>query len=253
MSGRPSFIYSLAPVTASAAASDTFSGYAAQNVMEACEDTSWKPANVTGDKTLTLDLALILPLGAVAILGQYLNGITLEIRGSSDNFVSSDVQLSAAAVISTAAYNTAYRQFAEVSYRYIRLIMSGFGASSEIYYVAPCRAVSLPWLEDNHDADCFQPTGSHLIGVAGMYLGTSQQCAMRMINLDFGQIPSSQFPAFQLWSEACIRTMRPFFYVPDSTLPECWFGWVDAKYKFSAPSKMGRHKLATIPFTSRLA
>lgn len=253
MRGRPSFIYSIAPTTATATASDSSVGYDAQNVIEACEDTAWKPANVTGTKTLTLDLALSLPIGAVAILGQYLNGITLEIRGSTDNFSASDVQLSAPAAINTSAFNTAYRRFTEASYRYIRLVMSGFGSSSAIMHVACCRTVDLPYLEDNHDAGAFQSTGTHLVGVSGVYLGASQQCTMRNINLDFGHVSASQFPAFQLWAEACIKTMRPFFYVPDVDQPECFFGWVEGKYKFSAPSKLGRHKLAVIPFVSRYA
>jgi hypothetical protein len=253
MKGRPSFIYSIAPVTATAAASDTASGYAAQNIMEACEDTSWKPANITGSKTININLGLVLPLGAVAILGQYLNGITLEIRGSNDNFVSDNVQLSAPTVINSPTFNTAYRLFTGVDYQYISLIMSGFGASSEIMHVAACREVSLPYLEDNHDAESYQPTGTHLVAPSGVYLGSSQQSTMRNLTLDFGQIPTSMFPAFQLWAEACIKTMKPFFYVPDVDQPECHFGWADAKYKFSAPSKLGRHKIAAIPFTSRLA
>lgn len=253
MIGRPSFIYSIAPTTATATASDTFAGYDAQNVIEATEDTGWKPADTTGDKTLVLDLVLELPIGAVAVLGQYINGVTMEVRGSTDNFVSSDVQLSAPAVISTSAFNTAYRRFTEDSYRYIKLILSGFGASTEIMHVSCCRTVDLPWLEDGHDSESYQATGTHLVGVAGMYLGASQQSAMRTLNLDFGQIPSSQFPAFQLWAEACVRTMKPFFYVPRVDQPECYFGWVDAKYKFAAPSRLGLHKLAGIPFTSRMA
>lgn len=253
MTGRPSFIYSIAPDTSTATASDTMAGYDAQNVIEPTEDTSWKPANTTGNKSLVLDLQLQLPIGAIAVLGQYLNGITMEVRGSTDNFVSSDVQLSAAAVISSSSFNTAYRTFTEGSYRYIKLILSGFGASSAIMHVSCCRSVNLPYLEDGHDPVKFKPTGSHMVGVSGVYLGASQQCTMRNLSLDFGRIPSSQFPAFQLWAEACLQTMKPFFYVPDSALPECYFGWVEAKYEFSAPVKYGIHKLSAIPFTSRIA
>lgn len=253
MKGRPSFIYSIAPTTAIATATDTASGYAAQNIIEPCEDTAWKPLNITGSKTLVLDLQLLLPIGQIAVLGQYLNGITMEVRGSTDNFVTSDVQLSAAAIISTSTFNTAYRQFTEDSYRYIKLILFGFGPSTEIMHVSACRSVSLPYLEDNHDDQSFQPTGTHLVAPSGVYLGASQQCTMRNTSLDFGQIPSSMFPAFQLWAESCLRTMKPFFYVPDINQPECYFGWVEAKYRFSAPVKLGLRKISAIPFISRLA
>ena len=62
MSGRPSFIYSIAPATALATASDTLSGYLAGNILEACEDSGWRPATISGDKTLTLDLVLTVPI-----------------------------------------------------------------------------------------------------------------------------------------------------------------------------------------------
>lgn len=251
---RPTFIYPIHLKTATATATDTYStNYAAANVLEGCEDTGWRPANTTGSKSLTLALGGFLPVGAVAVLGQYLNGVTLEVRGSSDGFVSSDVELSAAAAISTSEFITAWRGFTEGYYSHIRLIFTGFAASFEVQHVACCRTVSLPYLEDGHDPDTFQPTGTHLIGVAGTYLGTTQQCTMRNISLDFGQITSSQYAPLQLWAEYCVMTLRPFFYVPDTDQPECYFGWVDAKYKFSAPYKSGARKIAAIPFVGRFA
>lgn len=253
MRGKPTFIYSNYPAPAAVTATDTAAGYAAADVLEGCEDSGWKPANTTGSKTLTIDQGASLPVGGVALLADYPNGVTLEIRGSSDNFTGDNVQLSAASVINSASFNTAYRLFTETGKRYLRLIFSGFGASFQVTHVALCRTVTLPYLEDGHDPDAFQPTGSHLVGVSGVYLGATQQCAMRNINLDFGIVTSANYTQFQLWAEACIETMRPFFYVPDIDQPECYFGWVEGKYKFSAPSKLSRHKLAPIPFISRIA
>jgi hypothetical protein len=250
---RPAFIYPTHLATATTAATDTAANYAAANVLEGCEDTAWKPANTTGSKSLTIHLGGLLPIGQIALLGQYLNGVTLEVRGSIDNFAASDVQLSAAAVIGTSEFITAWRMFAENLYTDIKLIFSGFGASFQVQHVACCRAVPLPFHDDGHDPDSFQPIGTHLIGTAGTYLGATQLCTMRNLNLDFGQITTAQYLPFQLWAEYCVMTMRPFFYVPDTAQPECYFGWVDAKYKFSAPSKTGRRKISTIPFIGRLA
>jgi len=249
---KPTFIYPTHLTTATATALTTATGYAAANVLEGVEDTAWKPLNTTGAKSLVIHLGGLLLIGQVAVLGQYLNGVTLELRGSTDNFATSDVQLSAPATISSLAFITTWRSFTENLYTDIKLIFTGFAASFQVEHVAPCCAVPLPFLADGHDPDAFTPTGSHLIGTAGTYLGATQQCTMRTINIDFGQITAAQYPPFQLWAEYCIATMRPFFYVPDISQPECYFGWIDAKYKFSAPQTTGRRKIAAIPFNSRI-
>lgn len=250
---KPSLIYATHLATATASATDTAAGYAAANVLDATEDTGWKPANTTGAKSITVALDAQMPIGAVAILGQYLNGVTLTVSGSTDNFVASNVELSAAAVINSSVFITAWRMFAENHYSHIKLTFSGFSTSFSIQHIACCRAVPLPYLTDGHDPDAFQSEGTHLIGSAGTYLGATQQRTMRTLNLDFGQITSSQYLPFQLWAEYCIMTIRPFFYVPDIDQPECFFGWADAKYKFSAPYKNGARKVAAIPFTGRIA
>jgi len=250
---RPSFIYPIHLTTATATATDAATGYPASNVLAGTEDTAWRPLNTTGSKSITIDLGGLLPIGQVAVLGNYLNGVTLEVRGSTDNFATSDVQLSAPAAISSSEFITAFRRFTENLYRQVKFIFSGFAASFAVTHLACCRAVPLPYLADGHDPDVFQTEGTHLVGVVGTYLGATQQRTMRNLLLDFGQIVNSQYPPFQLWAEYCVMTMRPFFYVPDIDQPECYFGWVDAKYKFSAPSKSGARKVAPIPFTGRLA
>jgi hypothetical protein len=250
---RPAFIYATHLNAATVTATDTAAGYAAANILEGCEDTSFKPANTTGSKSITIALGGLLPIGSVAILGQYLNGVTLEVRGSTDGFVSSDVLLSDAAAIVTSAYVSTFRRWTEADYSHIMLTVSGFSSGFEIQYVACCRDSVLPYLEDGHDPDAIQPEGTHLIGTAGTYLGATQQRTMRSLSLDFGQVTSSQYNRFQLWAEHCVLTMKPFFYVPNIDNQECLFGWVDAKYKFSAPSKSGGRKIAAIPFTGRVA
>lgn len=250
---KPAFIYATHLTTAVATATDAATGYAVANVLDATEDTSWRPLDTTGAKTVTINLGGTLPIGQIAVLGNYLNGVTLSVHGSTDGFVASDVELSAAAVIGSSAFITAWRRFTEGLYSHIRLTFSGFAASFEVQHIACCRAVPLPYLEDGHDPDCFQATGTHLVGVAGTYLGASQQNTMLTLSLNFGQITAAQYLPFQLWAEYCVMTMRPFFYVPDIDAPECYFVWVDAKYKFSAPYKNGARKVAPMPVTGRMA
>lgn len=250
---RPTFIFATHHPTATAYSPSVAAGYAAANILEGTEDTAWKPADTSGSKYIEVLFGGLLPIGQIAILGQYLNGVMLEVRGSTDGFVSSNVQLSAPSVIGSSEFVTAYRRFTESLYSEIVLIFTGFAASFEIQHVACCPAVSLPFLDDGFDQDSFTPSGDHLIGVAGTYLGATQRNTMRNLALDFGQIVNAQYPPFQLWAEYCVMTMRPFFFVPNIDAPECYFGWADAKYKFSAPMKNGARKLAPIPFVGRIA
>lgn len=246
---KPTFIYTVLDSQASIVATDTASGYAAENVLSAAEDTAWKPANTTGEKTLEIDFgpSVFQDVGQIAIIGKQLDGVTLSIN---ELFGAVRDEISAAAVIST-TNNCTYRTFTQASRGNIELVFAGMSSSTEIIYVAICPTVPLPYLEDGHDPDSYTTEGTHLIGTAGTYLGSTQQRSMLTLSLSFGQVTAAQYAYFAAWAEACIKTMRPFFYVPDTDQPECLFGWVDAKYKFSAPYKNGLRKIAAIPFNAR--
>lgn len=250
---QPAFLYADYLATATVTATDTDTGYSAADVLESCEDLTWKPANQTGSKSLTIDLGATLLIGAVALVGDFLNGVTLEVRGSTDNFVASDVELSAAAAIATATFVSTWRSWSNGNYRYLRLVFSGMGASFRISHVAACRFDLLPYPEDGHDPDIIQAEGTHLVSVSGYYLGSNQQKTLRPLQLAFGEVTDAEFAVFQRWSDACVKTMQGFFYVPDTAETECFFGWLDPKYKFSAPMKNGMRKMAAIAFNSRVA
>lgn len=247
---QPLFIFADYLPTATVTATDTASGYAAANVLQAHEDTSWKPADNTGTKTLTFDLTTPLSRGALAIAGEYLNGVSLEVRASTDDFVASDVEISAAAVISDPT--TTYRLWTNAQYRYWRLVFTDLGASTEIYHAALQRQDLLPFLDDGFDPDAYKTEGSHLLAVDGHYLGSVQTRTMRELSLDFGQVTAAEAVLFQRWADACVKTLRAFFFVPDSASATCHFGWVDAKYAFKAPYKKGLRDISAIPFTARV-
>jgi hypothetical protein len=244
---KPTFIYPCHYLNATATADDT--SYAAPNVLNGCEDTAWKPSNTTGAKTLIIALGGSLSVGQIAILGTFMYGSTVEIRGSSDGFVSSNFQLSAATM--TIPQTITWRSFSETSCTHIKLIFSTFTSSFSIRHIAVCRAVSLPYLDDGYDPDAFQAEGTQLIGLSGTYLGATQQRTMLSLSLAFGQVTAAQYTPFEQWADACVKTMLPFFYVPDISQQLCLFGWTDAKYKFSAPYKNGLRKVSAIPFTAR--
>lgn len=250
---KPAFIYASYPPTASATATDTADGYSASDVLNSCEDTGWKPANQTGSKSLTIDLGAPTPWGCIALVGEYVNGVTLEVRASTDNFSSSNVQVSAPAAINSGTFISAWRSFAARTERYCRFIFSGMGPSFEIHHVAVCQYNQLPYLTDGHDPSVIQSQGTHLKSVSGYYLGSVRLNTMSPLSLDFGQVTGAQFQKFELWADACVKQMQGFFYVPDTDQPECWFGTVDEKYKFAAPFKHGLRQVAPIPFTTRVA
>lgn len=247
---QPLFIYADYLPAAAVTATDTATGYAAADVLQAHEDSSWKPANITGAKSLTFDLSTALSRGAIAVAGEYLNGVTFEVRASTDNFATSDVQISAPAAISS--YTTSYRLFANSIYRYWRLIFTDMGASTEIYHVAIQKQDLLPWHENDPAPEAYKTEGSHLVSPDGHYLGATQTRTMRNLELDFGLILDAEYVIFQRWADSCVKTLRGFFYVPDSSQAACHFGWADAKYVFKAPYKNGMRDLAAIPFVSRV-
>jgi len=250
---KPAFIYANYLPTAAVTATDTATGFDPADVLEPVEDTGWKPTDVSEPKSLTIDLGVSVPWGCLAILGEYLNGVTLQVLASTDDFVGSSVEVSAAAVINTGTFVSTWRSFTERNERYCRLIFSDMGASFEIHHVAICRYDQLPYLNDGHDPSVIQATGTHMISQAGYYLGSNHQRTMKPLSLDFGQTTAAQFVKLQRWADVCVNKMQPFFYVPDTGLPECWFGWLDEKYKFAAPSKEGARRIAPIPFTTRVA
>lgn len=244
---KPTFIYPCHAPAASVSATDTAAGYAAANILEGTEDTAWKPLNTTGAKTLTITLGTTLEIGQVAILGKNLNGVTITVNG---HLGATNYELSAAAAVTT-ANDCIYYQFTPREVDTISLIINGATSTTTIMHVACCRAVSLPYLEDGHDPDAFQSEGTHLISVNGSYLGNTQQRAMMSLSLSFGQVTAGQYTPFEQWADACVKTIRPFFYVPDTDQTTCLFGWTDAKYKFTAPYKNGLRRIGSISFNAR--
>ena len=52
---------------------------------------------------------------------------------------------------------------------------------------------------------------------------------------------------------ACVRTAKGLFFVPDLSQPTVHFGWIDKKWKYEPKMKLGLYNIPTIPFTSRAA
>lgn len=247
---QPLFIFASYLPGAAVSATDTATGYSAANVLQANEDTSWKPADTVGTNDLVIDLGAALPVGAIAIAGEYLLNVTMEVRGSTDNFSSSNVQLVAPFTIEH--YTTAYGLWTNATYRYIKIRLSNVGASTEIYHVAIQQQNLLPYLDDGFDPDSFKTEGEHLIAVDGHLLGSVQSCTLRELALNFGQVTDTEIIPFQRWADACVKTLTGYFFIPDSAETLAHFGWTDSKYTFKTPYKSGLRTVGVIPYISRV-
>jgi hypothetical protein len=248
---QPLFIYANYLPAATITASDTKSGTAAANLLEGSEDNSWQPANTSGSKTITIDLGIAQPIGAIAIAGEWLAGVSLEVRASTNNFSGSNVLISASAAM--VEYLANYRSFTQASYRYWRLTISGHSTDTALYHLALSPGDLFPWSEEGTDPDSYQTTGSQLLSPDGRFLGATRQRTMRHINYRPGQISDAEYLLFAAWADSCIKNLQPFFYVADSSSTACAFVWCSPQQKFEAPYKKGLRDMTDIAMTGRVA
>lgn len=246
---EPLFVYANYPDAVTVTLANAAAGQVGTDVLEANEDTYVSPAAAT--LTLTIDLLTPFSCGCLAIAGENLNGVSLELRASSDNFVGSDVLISAAAPLY--GYIAAWRLFTPVTYRYFRVVITGATSGTRIYHLALAPALLLPYMADGADLDAFQSTANHILSPQGHFMGSELTKCERKISLSWGQVMEAEYGLFLLWAYACVQTPKAFFFVPDSGVTTCIFGYTDQNYKFSAPMKNGLRKLAAIPFTGRYA
>lgn len=115
--GKPVFLYDNR-LAATVAASTTATGYAAANVIDWRPYTWWKPTALPA--TLTQDCGAAAAADYALVYGHDLatHGCAIDIRGSTDNFVASNVLLDTHNAADSGAI---LRLFGSASYRYWRL------------------------------------------------------------------------------------------------------------------------------------
>lgn len=247
---QPSFYWSEVSDSATYTATDTLAGTDVDSVQFATEDKGWRPANTTGTKAIVIDNGSPLTVDALLLLGESIDGVTLEIRGSTDNFSSSDVQVSAGAALST-DLNAAIRRFTESTFRYWKLNFSGFSSDFEVLHVALDSEVLLPFFETDPDENNVTPDANHLVSKGKLYLGSWQNGAERIMPLDFGEVTASELASLVIWSDANIKTVNPFFMCIDTDTTKVFFGRLQAGGAFSAPLEIGVHVVKPQRFLSR--
>ena len=70
-------------------------------------------------------------------------------------------------------------------------------------------------------------------------------------DLNFDQITPAEEQVFSEWVAACIVTAQGFFFVPDTSQAQCYFGCVERTWKYEPKMKTGLYTIPAIPFTSR--
>lgn len=245
---KPAFLYYVFDDLASATATDSQTGFDPEDVLYATEDTYWKPLNVTGTKDLIIDRNETSYFNTIALLGIALNGVTVEARVSTDNFVASDVFLFSRVIESS--INATWIPFSGSEHQYLKLRFTGFDTDFAVSFVCPADATILPYLEKDFDPDSMEATGEHLVSSSGMYIGFNLQKNMAEFTLSFGQVTQFEYNEFYDWRQNCIKQMTPFFFVPDIQENDVYFGWLKDK-KFNAPLIEGMRSIGVFVIVTR--
>ena len=248
---QPLLIYAAYLPATAVTATDTAAELDPNDVLLAEEDNAWMPANTSGSKALVIDLSIPQEIGCMGIVGENLNEVTIEVHGSTDNFVASDVQVYAPTTITE--FIAAWCAWTNATYRYWKVIFSGFGSSFSVAHIALCPFNLLPFFADGVDPDAYYTEGSQLVSPDGHFLGSNRLRTMLVPDLDWGQVYEEEFVLFQAWADACVHNMSAFFLVPDSSQSACYFSWLkDPKFAFKAPRNAGLRTMPTIAITSRV-
>ncbi len=247
---QPAVLYTEYAGAVSVTATDSLADSDPEDVLLATEDTWWAPANQSGSKSLIFDFGAGYYYNAIALLGRDLDGVTVEIRGSTDNFSASDFQIKAPTALS-APVNAGWLIAPGSTVRYHKVIFSGFSSDFRVAHVCLDQIRPLPYLSEDFDPDGFDAAGEQLVSSSGVYVGSTLQRTMRELPLDLGQVTDSEYAIIAHWAENRLRRLLPYFFLPEQwTYDTAYFGW-NKDGRFSAPLKDGVRTVAPMTFVTR--
>jgi hypothetical protein len=246
---QPAFLWTDFRSTASVTPTDSYSGFDPDDILIGTEDTYHRFADNSGPKDYVIDLGVATLVNYVAILGKEIDQVLCTVAVSTDNFVASDVELYAETPLS-AVLNAAWAEIAEGVYRYIKISLDSFSVDMRIAHVCLGVLQRLPFLEEDSDPDSYQTEGEHAFSAQGIYIGSTQSNAMRELPINFGQVPDYDYAQIADFADACIKTMRGCFFVPDATANACFFGVVKEN-AFRAPLKNGLRQVEPFTFLTK--
>lgn len=237
----PLFIFG--QLATSCAASSSAAGCDPADVLQPEELNGWRPSGTSGDY---LELSATAPaLDSMALTGAGFAGVTATLSGSNDAFATS-TDLGSVALTGNAGYLRFTGAFATY-----RVNFAGYGTAFKVKHALLGSCPILPFLEDGVGLNPLQAEATDLISQQGLYLGTVQTRSMRVFSLPAGQVTDEESTLFDAWASICIKARQPFFFVPDVGGRTCYFGWVDAKYKYDPVRANGMANIGKIPFNCR--
>lgn len=245
---QPTILYCVYDTAATATISLVGNGVTTP-VLAATEDQYYAPLS-TDSFNIVIDQGAANAISAFSLLGAYMDGVTVEVRGSTDNFSASDESVSAAAAL-TSDVNSAWRSFTEVSYQYIKLIFTGHPTNLRVAHVCLSDYDLFPHFETDPDFGNFTPTGIQIISQSGIYNGSNQQKSMRMMNINWGQLSPAELPPVEAWANATVKVMRAFTIVPDTAETESYFCWQPDGGQYKAPLRTGINTVSNFTIETR--
>jgi hypothetical protein len=246
--GQPAFLY-MATSGITITASSTKSGYAAANLLQPEELLGWMPSSASGSHTLTLDFGAGEQCDSLAVLGKDMIDSSLALSGSNDN--SNWTTIQAATLITREP--AVYFLFASATWRYWRLTLTNLSSVTTLYHLSEGMRQELPFLGDGCTPYSSGAEATDLISPAGLWLGTVQQRTMAKFDLPFGQVFTPELEVFNRWAAACVDVRRPFFLVPDLSVPDVYFSWTDPGYKFGPKYRNGMPDIGNIKLNARVS
>lgn len=189
--GYPKLLFDNRFADAVPVASSTAAGnFAAANVGDARPYTWWQPTALPAQLTVDCGAAKAADFAWFYGHDLFTQGASVEIHGSTDNFVASDVTVVAS--FAPASNNSFLLEFASASYRYWRLVVTGGATMPSLAIVMIGAALVMP----HHLPVGFDPRGRDVVSQSnsnevGQPLGTI---------IDFEQMQKTlQFTVPQAW------------------------------------------------------
>jgi hypothetical protein len=71
------------------------------------------------------------------------------------------------------------------------------------------------------------------------------------MSLEWGEVTPSELVEIKNFSEACIKVVNPFYFIPDVDETDSFFGWIPNGGQFSSPYTTGVHTIDPINFETR--
>jgi hypothetical protein len=234
---NPAFLYRSYDSTMSIYASDTYPGFKANDCRWATEDTVWKGANQEAGKSLTVRHGSAVTANSMAMVGEGFAGVNISIHASTDNFVTSNVEVLSSYIIPANNKICAWKAFDTQTYPDWRITFNSAVSSDFcVAHIVFGMRNGMPYFEQ-FDPDNTKPLGKIKKSPQGKIIGAIYKGVQRSVELIFGSVNDAEYQVLLNWSRECFSKMRPFFFIPAQNQDVALFAVSKDSSEFSAPIK----------------